>query len=104
MSYLEILKIIADAGSKLETVEIYYPRTERTPEGWREVEPYSLRNSIRGGDLRYGFDEIRSEHIFYAYTIGKDDISCHGFKIGKIKEVRPTGKKFTPRNNWEVEF
>jgi len=27
MDFVKILKIIAEAGSKLETVEIYYPRS-----------------------------------------------------------------------------
>jgi len=106
MDYLEVLKIIAEAGSKLETVEIYYPETENTPEGWREVEPYSLRTTTgeNGEKLVYGIDEIKPEHIFYGYTVNSDDEHCDGFIIGKIQEARSTGNKFFPRNNWVVEF
>ena len=44
--FREILEIIAKAARKMETVEIYYPKTENTPEGWREVEPYSLTTDV----------------------------------------------------------
>ncbi len=40
MDFRKILKIIAEAARKSETVEIYYPKTENTSKGWREVEPY----------------------------------------------------------------
>lgn len=106
MDYLEILRIIARAASKFETVEIYYPKTENSPEGWREVEPYSLTTDIppEGEHLIYGEDRLSPGHIFNGYTVGSDDDHCDSFIIGKIKRARFTGNKFTPRNNWKVEF
>lgn len=106
MEIPEILKIIAKSGSNLETVEIYYPQTENTPEGWREVEPYSLRTTTgeEGRRLIHGVDEIKPEHIFYGYTVNSGDEHCDGFTIGKLQNAKPTGRKFTPRNNWKVEF
>ena len=104
--YLEILKIIAKAARNLKTVEIYYPKTENTPEGWREVEPYSLTTDVglEGEHLIYGKDRLSPGHIFNGYTVGSKDNHCDSFIIGKIKSARATGRKFTPRNNWKVEF
>lgn len=106
MDYREILKVIAEAGSKLKTVEIYYPATENTPEGWREVEPYSLTTDIgeEGEHLVYGQDRLSPGHIFNGYTVGSKDDHCDSFIIGKIKRARPSNRKFAPRNNWKVEF
>lgn len=104
--YREILRIIAKAGSKLETVEIYYPATENTPEGWREVEPYSLTTDVgpEGEHLVYGKDRISPGHIFNGYTVGSNDDHCDSFIIGKIKKAKLTGRKFKPRYNWKIEF
>jgi len=104
--YLEILKIIAKAARNLKTVEIYYPKTENTPEGWREVEPYSLTTDVgsEGEHLIYEKDRLSPGHIFNGYTVGSKDNHCDSFIIGKIKSARATGRKFTPRNNWKVEF
>lgn len=104
MDFREILRIIAEAARKLETVEIYYPKTENAPEGWREVEPYSLTTDIgeEGEHLIYGEDRLSPGHIFNAYTVGSEDNHCDSFIIGKIKGAKFTGKKFIPR--WSVEF
>ena len=106
MDFREILNIIAKAAQQLETIEIYYPKTERTPEGWREVEPYSLTTDIgeEGEHLIYGQDRLSPGHIFNGYTVDSGDDHCDSFIIGKIKAARFTGKKFIPRNNWKVEF
>jgi hypothetical protein len=104
--YREILKIIAESAGKLETVEIYYPKTENSSEGWREVEPYSLTSDIgsEGEHLIYGKEHISPGHIFNGYTVGSKDDHCDSFIIGKIKGAKPTGKKFSPKKNWKVEF
>jgi hypothetical protein len=106
MDFREILGIIAEAARKLETVEIYYPKTERTPEGWREVEPYSLTTDVgeEGEHLIYGKDRLSPGHIFNGYTVNSNDEHCGSFIVGKIKAARLAGKKFVPRNNWKVEF
>jgi hypothetical protein len=106
MNYTEILKTIAEAAQKRKTVEIYYPKTENTKQGWREIEPYSITNDI-GEDaehLVYEEDRLSPGHILNAYTIGSKDNYCHSFIIGKIKKARKTNKKFSPRNNWKIEF
>ena len=56
VDFREILKIVAKAGVKKETVEIYYPKTEKTGAGWREVEPYSLTADLppEGEHLIFG--------------------------------------------------
>lgn len=106
MDYLEILRIIAKAARNLETVKIYYPETENSPEGWREVEPYSLTTDIppEGEHLIYGEDRLSPGHIFNGYTVGSKEDHCGSFIIGKIKMARLTDRKFVPRNNWKVEF
>jgi len=106
MDFRKTLRIIGEAAQKKETVEIYYPSTENTPEGWREVEPYSLTTDI-GEDaehLIYGKDRMSPGHIFNGYTVKSGDLHCDSFIIGKIKKARFTKKKFKPRNNWKIEF
>lgn len=109
MDFKKILETIAQAGFDKETVEIYYPTTERKKEGWREIEPYSLSTDIgeEGEHLIYGEDRISPGHILNGYTVGKrksKNNHCHSFIIGKIKAARLTGRKFKPRKNWKVEF
>lgn len=106
VSYLEILEVIAKAAEKLETAEIYYPKTDNSPEGWREVEPYSLTTDIgpEGEHLVYGQDRLSPGHIFNAFPVESKDNHCHSFIVGKIKNARLTRRKFKPRNNWKVEF
>ena len=106
MDYKEILKIVAKAAKQLETVEIYYPKTENTKAGWREIEPYSLTTDIPpdGEHLIYLKDRLSPGHILNAYTIGRRKDHCDSFIIGKIKKARFTGNKFTSRNNWKVEL
>ena len=106
MNYLKILKIIAEAARERNTVEIYYPKTQNSPEGWREIEPYSITNDI-GDDkeiLIYGRDRLSPGHILNAYTIGSKNNYCNSFIIGKIERVRKTNRKFLPKNNWKVNF
>ena len=102
MDYIEIIDTIAKAAKKMETVEIYYPKTENTKEGWREVEPYSLSLDIGGEHLVYRGDRISPGHIFNGYTVNSKDDHCDSFIIGKIKKVRLTNNKFKPK--WPIEF
>lgn len=106
MDFRQILEIIAQAGSQRETVKIYYPKTANSPEGWREVEPYSLTTDIGEGaeHLVFGQDRMSPGHIFNGYTVGSYDNHCDSFIVGKIKQAKSTGKKFKPRYNWKVEF
>ena len=106
MDFKEIVKIIAGSAQNKETVMIYYPKTENTPEGWREVEPYSLAADVgpEGDHIVYGKERIEPGHILNAFTVGSSDKHCDSFILGKIKEVRETGKEFKPRRKWEIEF
>lgn len=104
--FKDILKIIAKSAKMSETVKIYYPKTDKTKAGWREVEPYSLTTDIglEGEHLVYGKDRLSPGHIFNAYTIKKRTDHCDSFIIGKIKGAKSTGNKFKPRKKWKIEF
>lgn len=106
MDFRKIVFWIAKAAQKKETVLIYYPQTEKTKEGWREIEPYSLATDIgkEGEHLVYNEDLLSPGHILNAYSVASSDDHCDSFILGKIKAVKLTGKKFKPRNNWRVEF
>ncbi len=102
----KIINTISLAGKNRETVEIYYPKTWRKEEGWREVEPYSLTTDLppEGEHLCPDKDHIKAGHILNAYTIGSENSHCHSFILGKIVKARRTGRKFTSRKNWKIEF
>lgn len=105
-TYEDVLKVIANAAKRGETVKIYYPKTENAKASWREVEPYSLTldPGPQTEHLVYGQDRISPGHIFNGYTINSNDDHCDSFIIGKIKDAKYTNKKFNPRNNWKIEF
>jgi len=104
MDFKDILKMIIKGAKKQETVEIYYPKTENNPAGWREVEPYSLATDTgeEGEHLVPDKETISPGHIFNAYTVGSRKRYCNSFILGKIKKARLTGKKFKPR--WQIKF
>ncbi len=104
MDFRKVLEIIGSAASMSETVEIYYPATENTLKGWREIEPYSITTDIPpdGEHLIYEKDRLSPGHILNARPIKKKGI--RSFIIGKIKYARKTGRKFTPQENWKIEF
>jgi len=106
MDFRKILIITAKAAKIRKTVEIYYPKTENTKRGWREVEAYSLSTDIgkEGEHLVYGEDLLSPGHILNAYSVNTKDKHCDSFIVGKIISARPTSNKFKPRNNWKVEF
>jgi hypothetical protein len=108
MDYNEIIETIAKAGARQEIVKIYYPKTDKTNAGWREVEPYSFTTDIgeEGEHLIYGKDRLSPGHIFNGFTLKNyiRNSHCQSFIIGKIKAAKLTKIKFTPRNNWKVEF
>ena len=106
VDYRKIIDIIAKAASNHQTVKIYYPKTDNSKAGWREVEPYSLTTDTgdEGEHLIYGEDRISPGHIFNAYTIKSLDDHCDSFIIGKIKSAKPTKNKFLARNSWKIEF
>ncbi len=95
MDHREILDIMVKAMSKGETVDIYYPATENSPEGWREIEPYGffMGTEMFSEELDHGRDIIEPGHILKARTIGFGNAETHSFIIGKIRKARPTGRR-----------
>ncbi len=91
--FRDILKMVAQASSRGETVKIYYPATENNPRGWREIEPYGLFNDIppQGEMLVYEKDRLSPGHILNAFLPGEEEM--RSFIVGKIKGVRMTGNK-----------
>ena len=104
--YREIVGTIAKAARRKETIMIYYPKTENAKAGWREVEPYNIATDSgeEGEILVYGKEHVTPGHIFNGYTVGSGDKHLDSFIIGKIKNARRTGKKFRPRDSWEISF
>ncbi len=106
MNHSEIVDIIAQSSKNLFTVEIYYPETDNSPEGWREIEAYSFKPDLDDSDdfLVYKRDEISPGHILSAYTLASRNKSRSSFILGKIKKARRTKRKFQPRNDWQINF
>lgn len=104
MRFKKIISILGEAAKKGETVRIYYPETENSKEGWREVEPYSLTTDVppEGERIVFGKEHIRAGYILNAYNVGSNDEKPHSFILGKIKKIKKTGNKFNPK--WEVKF
>ena len=104
MDFKEILRVIAKAAKKKETVDIYYPKTENNPAGWREIEPYSIATDIgKSGEHLVLSKEIATPgHIFNAFTVNSNKKHCSSFILGKIKQARLTNKKF--KLKWPIEF
>ena len=104
MNFADILKIIAGSAKNRKTVKIYYPKTEKTPAGWREVEPYSFATDVgkEGEHLVYGREIVTPGHILNAYTIGSRNRHCSSFILGKIKKAKAGDYQFKPK--WKIEI
>ena len=104
MKFKKIVSILGKAAKDKETVRIYYPETEKTKKGWREVEPYSITTDLppKGEHIVFDREHIRAGHILNAYNIGSGEEDTRSFILGKIKKIERTGNKFNPK--WEVEF
>ncbi len=90
MDFYDITRIINEALSKNEGVEIYYPRTENSEEGWRTIKPRSLTTDIPpdGEELVAGKDRLSPGHILNAQDIGSEGKELKSFILGKIKRAR----------------
>lgn len=99
-----ILKIIAKAAKVKKTVKIYYPKTEKSPAGWREVEPYSFSTDTggEGEHVIYGKEIITAGHIFNAFNVGSRAKHCSSFILGKIKRAKIGDYSFKPK--WPLEI
>ncbi len=90
MNRQEILNKITEGAKSLNILSIEYLEKDGSNEGFRLIEPYSMRDIGTEKEALFGFD------------IAKDGI--RRFTVDGILNVKITDKKFTPRNNWIVEF
>ncbi len=90
MDFHEIAEIITKALIEKKIVEIYYPRTNKSEEGWREIEPESITTDIPpdGERLVAGEDRLSPGHILNAYDAGSKRKELKSFIFGKIKQAR----------------
>jgi len=104
MDFADILEVIAESAKSRKTVKIYYPKTENTPGGWREVEPYSFATDVgkEGEHLVYGSETITPGHIFNAFTVGSKSRHCSSFILGKIRKAKEGDYEFKPK--WKIEI
>ena len=90
MNKQEIINNITDGAQNLNILSIEYFEKDGTNEGFRSVEPYSIR------------DLGTEKEAFFGYDIEKNGI--RRFTVSRILKVKITNQKFIPRNSWEVEF
>jgi predicted DNA-binding transcriptional regulator YafY len=77
---------IIEAGQNLKTLNIDYEKADGT-RGWREVEPYSLK-------------EVNGVVTLYAKNVGKSGI--RSFKLESIHNIQITTNSYQPE--WTVEL
>ncbi len=90
MNKYEILNRISEGARGNLILSIEYREKDGSNEGFRLVEPYSMRDT--------GTDK----EAFFAYDLNKEGI--RRFSINRILSVEITNNKFVPRNGWIVEF
>lgn len=78
--------IIIEAGQNLRTLKIDYEKADGT-RGWREIEPYSLK-------------DVNGMETLFAKNAGQPGI--RSFKLDFIHQVEITENTFDPE--WEVKF
>ncbi len=95
MDFLEITRIITKALIEEKEVEIYYPRTDKSKEGWRKIEPESITTDIPpdGEKLVVNEDRLSPGHILNAYDIESGKKELKSFIFGKIKQVRISSRR-----------
>lgn len=81
------LELIRFAGANRLTVELNYAPLGSGRVGWREVQPYSLRRTRAGQLLLF---------------VVNDQGALRGYRVDRIRGVRVTDRRFTPR--FLVEF
>lgn len=77
---------IIEAGRNLKTLNIDYQKADGT-RGWREVEPYKLK-------------EVGDEMALMAKTVGRSHVGT--FKLSSIHDIEITKNSFEPE--WPVEL
>ncbi len=95
MDFYEITGIVSRALIEKKRVEIYYPRTEKSEEGWREIKPESITTDIppEGEKLVVDEDRLSPGHILNAYDAGSKEKELKSFILGKIKQARISSRR-----------
>ncbi len=93
MDYKNVVSMINQSIKGKKTIEIYYPKTQNSPEGWREIEPFGIFDDTED-NARIIKDNISPGHILKAYTIGDPYKALQSFIIGKIMKARKTNREF----------
>ncbi|HQB18650.1 MAG: hypothetical protein BWY34_00139 [Parcubacteria group bacterium ADurb.Bin247] len=93
MDYIQVVNMINQSIKSKKTIEIYYPKTQNSPEGWREIEPFGFFDDIEEGATKIT-SNFSPGHILKAYTIGDTTKTLQSFIIGKIIKARKTNRKF----------
>ena len=89
MDFYNIVEHVTESILKGQGLEIYYPRTENSEEGWRKIVPESITTDIppEGEVLVVGKDRLSPGHIVNAYD-HEEKGELKSFILGKIKKVR----------------
>ncbi len=89
MDFYNIVEHVTESILKERDLEIYYPRTENSEEGWRKIVPKSITTDIppEGETLVAGKDRLSPGHILNAYD-NREKSELKSFILGKIKKVR----------------
>lgn len=93
MDYKNVVSIINQSIKSKKTIEIYYPKTQNSPEGWREIEPFNVFDDTEDNALIIK-NNFSPGHILKAYTIGDPSKTLQSFIIGKIIKARKTNRGF----------
>lgn len=84
---LNILNIIEQAAKQRQILKIIYIEADGSNDGWRDIEPYSFR-------------ETDGEKSLFAWDIQKNGI--RRFILKRIQQVEITGATFVPRYPVEI--
>jgi hypothetical protein len=89
MDFYRIIEAVNEAILKERILEIYYPKTENSEEGWRKILPKNVTTDIPpdGETLVVGKDRLSPGHILNAYD-DKKSKELKSFILGKIKQAR----------------
>ncbi len=90
LNFEEIRSIIESAYLEQKNIEVYYSKTENTPEGWREIRIESITTDIppQGEELLVGKDVLSPGHIINAYDVNAKNGKIRSFIMGKIKSAK----------------
>ncbi len=90
MDFKDVLETIKDSLASNKKVEIYYPKTENSSEGWREIELINVTTDVPPNEEEVTIekDNITPGHILNAYDVLEGKTQLKSFILGKIKNIR----------------